>query len=334
VRAAPAIRIVAILAAAVWLSPELVAAEGTLYGKVVVYPEGSPRKVRLRLGDHGFADIKDDGQFAIVPAPGEKSIDITLVQPPDFALISPPDGRLALGAGPHDKIWVVVGADVRRYLLEKLAARQVALRAWTLDKTIGAQAAEIHADTKAILAKLNLSEAELQREMSRCEQRTDMVREIFTKTDAYLLKLRDFQAALASMAPLAAKDPQAVQTIARAVRQYNDAFTPFNNGRHAFESGILSSWKEAKAEGLTRDLADLYRAAIDELHKPYVLSLNADILTLARIGHAAPPTRAEVEAAVVRITAYAREMPPRIDSVQTCFDHLREHMQSPCGAAG
>src|SRR5262249_15781454 len=123
-------------------------------------------------------------------------------------------------------------------------------------------------------------------------------------------------------------DPRAVQTITRAVKDYNAVFTPLNDHRHSYETRIQAAWTGAKAEGLTRDLGDVYRLAVDELHNPYVLGLNQDLLTPQPIREPSHPSSAEVSAAVDRVAGHARDMAPRIEALRISVDRLREHLRA------
>jgi hypothetical protein len=121
----------------------------------------------------------------------------------------------------------------------------------------------------------------------------------------------------------AAKDRNAVAALQQAVQEYNTAFEALNNNRNAFQSSIRSYWKGAEAEGITRDLADVYTEAVEEIHKGYVLPLNESLIVLQRVYSANKPKPDEVARAIADADRAVRQLDNRFNVLEQRYARLR-----------
>lgn len=290
---------------------------------------GSPvRDVRLRIVGHGEPEVFDSGEFELQLAGRPAQVEVELIGD-GLEVLYPLHGIIAVPADESVRVPVVVGKSEREYINDVLAARFVQLESTLNENGVGYNASldSLGDDMRRILSLLELQESDLRRSIDQRRKQADVKPELFQTIDAYILEAKDLRDAFRLVASLAAENAGAVVTLRQAVQEYNVAFEALNNSRNAFLSSVRSLWEGAEAEGLTRDLADVYTEAVEEIHKGYVLPLNESLVVFQLAHTGDRPSGGEIRAAVQEADAAVRSLDARINVLEVRYGRLREALE-------
>lgn len=299
-----------------------------LLGRVVDVAGTPVRDIRLRIVGHGEPEIFDSGEFQLQLSGRPAQVQIEVIDG-RLAVLYPTDGMIAVPADPTVRVPIVVGKSERDYINDVLAARFVQLESTLNDNGVGYNASldSLGDGMRRILELLELQESDLRASIEQRRRQADVKPELFETIDAYILEVKDLRDAFGLVASLAAENAGAIVTLQTAVQEYNAAFEALNNSRNAFQSSIRSLWSDSEAEGLTRDLADVYTEAVEEIHKGYVLPLNESLVTLQLAHTRDRPDNAEIRAALAEAEAAVRSLDTRINVLETRYNRLREALE-------
>lgn len=306
-------------------------AQGTtrLLGKVVDLQGAPVGKVRLQIAGHGEPEIFNSGEFEFQLSGHPTQIEVRLLSSPGLEILYPLKGLLAVPADASVRVAIVVGKSDRAYINDLLAARFVQLGA-TLQKNgvrYDASFDSIGDGVRRIIELLGLKEDSLRRTIEQQNQRASVTPAMFKTFDAYILKAKDLQTAFRLVASVAARDRSAILALQQAVQNYNIAFEALNNNRNAFQTSIRSYWSGAEAEGVARDLADVYTEAIEEIHKGYVLPLNESLIVLQRAHGPDKPKADQIAKAVAEADHAVRQLDTRFNVLEQRYARLRNALE-------
>jgi len=312
------------------LLPSPLAAQGTtrLLGRVVDVAGDPVRDVRLRIVGHGEPEIMDSGEFQLELAGRPAQVEVTVVGA-GLEVLYPLHGQLAVPADASTRVPVVVAKPERAYINDALAGRFVQLEA-TLKRNgvrYDASVDSLGEGVRRIISLLELKEADLRESIELQKRQSDIKPALFRTIDTYVLELKDLRDAFRLVVPYAEKNIEAAAALGRAIGEYNTAFEALNNNRNAFLSGIRSYWEASRAEGLERDLADVYTEAIEEIHKLRVFPLQKALTVLQLVHGPNQPGKAEVVGAVSAAQAAAEALDARIDVLEVRYARLREALE-------
>ncbi|HEX6558279.1 MAG TPA: hypothetical protein VF021_02435 [Longimicrobiales bacterium] len=299
-----------------------------LLGKVVDLAGQPVGNVRLRITGHGEPEVFNSGEFELQLSGRPAQVEVQLIDAPGLQVLYPPKGMLAVPADGAVRSAVVVGKTDRAYINDMLAARFVQLGS-TLRQNGVRDAAAIDSlsdSVRRIIQLLGLREDSLRNSIELQSQQAAIKPALFKTFDTYLLEAKDLRDAFKLVTSFAARDRSAVQALQQAVEEYNAAFQALNNNRNAFQSNIRSYWRGAAAEGLTRDLADVYTEAVEEIHKGYVLPLNESLVVLQRVYGPNKPRSEVVARAVAEADRAVRQLDARFNVFEQRYARLRSSL--------
>jgi len=306
------------------------AAQGTtrLLGRVVNVAGNPVRDVRLRIVGQGEPEITDSGEFQLEVSSERGEVEVTVIEG-GLEVLYPLHGRLAVPADASTRVTVVVGEPERTYINDLLATRFVQLEA-TLKRngvSYDASVDSLSAEVRQVIQLLKIREEDLRQSIELQKRQSDIKPELLRTIDAYVLELKDLRDAFELVVPYAPANVEAVKTLQRAMADYSAAFEALNNNRNAYLSGIRSYWAEAQAEGLRRDLDDVYTDAIEDIHRGYVLPLNDALVTIQAAWGLNRPGKDRIAAAIATAQRVAQELEPRINVLAARYARLREALE-------
>lgn len=300
----------------------------TLLGRVVDLSGAPVRDVRLRIVGHGEPEIFDSGEFQLQLSGRPPQVQVELMGSA-LEVIYPLDGVLAVPADTTVRVPIVVGESEREYINGLLADRFVRLEATLEQNGVGYDAAldSLGEGMRRVLELLELRESDLRASIERRRRQADVTPELLSTIDAYVLEIKDLRDAFRLVASLAAENAGAVDALRLAVQEYNAAFEALNNRRNAFQAEIGALWEGPEAEGLARDLADVYTEAVEEIHKGYVLPLNESLVTFQLAHTRDRPSGDELRAAAAAAAAAVRALDARINVLEVRYARLRDALE-------
>lgn len=307
-----------------------IAAQGTtrLLGRVVDLEGNAVRDIRLRVVGHGEPEVFDSGEFELQLSGRPAQVEVTVIGD-ELEVLYPLRGQVAVPQDANVRVPVVVGRPERALINDVLAARFVQLESTLQRNGVRYDAAVegLGEDVRRIVELLELKEADLRSSIELRRKQTDVKPALLRTFDAYLLELKDLKDAFRLVLPYAAGNRGALEALQRAVLEYNAAFEAVNNNRNAFMTGIRSFWERERAEGLERDLADVYTEILEEIQRPVVLPMNGSLLVLARVHSSQRPGKQEITEAVGAAEAAASRLETRINVLESRYARLREALE-------
>jgi hypothetical protein len=241
----------------------------------------------------------------------------------------PVNGIMAVPSDPAVRMPVVVGKSERAYINDALAARFVQLGTTLRNNGVQFEASldSLSEGMRRIINLLEIKESDM-RESIEAQKHQAELRPVLLRTwDKYLLEIKDLRDAFRLVADFAARNRSAVQTLQSAVQEYNVAFDSLNNRRNAFLTSIRAYWETKAAEGLERDLADVYTEAVETIHKGYVLPLNTSLIVFQRAHMPDKPSGQQIATAVAEAGLAVRQLDVRINVLDERYARLRSALE-------
>lgn len=299
-----------------------------LRGRVVDVQGAPVRDVRLRIVGHGEPEIFGSGEFELQLAGRPAQVEVALIGS-SLEVLYPVNRMIAIPADPMVRIPIVIGKSDRAYINDMLAARVVQLGATVRQNSARSDASldSLSEGVREIIRRLGINEAEIRASIEAQTRQADIKPDLLRTWDRYILEAKDLRDAFRLVADFAARNRGAVMTLQAAVQEYNIAFDSLNNRRSSFQSNIMSYWRGAVAEGLQRDLADVYSEAIETIHKGYVLPLNASLVILQRAHMADKPSGQQIASAVAEAGMAVRQLDVRIAVLEERYGRLRNALE-------
>lgn len=320
----------ALAALLVLVAPASLAAQATtrLLGRVVDLEGNAVRDVRLRVVGHGEPEVMDSGEFELQLSGRPAQVEVSVVGG-GLDVLYPLRGLLAVPQDADVRVPLVVGRPERALINDVLAARFVQLESTLQRNGVRYDAAVegLGEDVRRIVELLELKEADLRGSIELRRRQTDVKPALLRVFDAYLLELRDLRDAFRLVLPFAVDNRGALEALQQAVLDYNAAFEAVNNDRNAFLTGIRSFWAPERAEGLERDLGDVYTEILEEIHRPLVLPMNGSLLVLALVHGPQRPGRQEIAQALAGAEAAVPRLDTRINVLEARYARLREALE-------
>jgi hypothetical protein len=299
-----------------------------LRGRIVDVQGAPVRDVRVRIVGHGEPEILDSGEFELQLSGRPTQVEIALIGTA-LEVLYPINRQVAIPVDPAVRIPIVVGKSDRAYINDMLAARFVQLGATVRQNSVRSDASldSLSEGIREIIRRLGINETEIRESIEAQKRQADIKPDLLRTWDRYILEAKDLRDAFRLVVDFAARNRGAVMTLQTAVQEYNAAFDSLNNRRNAFQSNITSYWRGAVAEGLQRDLADVYSEAIETIHKGYVLPLNASLVVLQRAHMADKPTSQQIAGAVAEAGLAVRQLDVRIAVLEERYGRLRNALE-------
>ena len=310
--------------------PASLAAQATtrLLGRVVDLDGNAVRDIRLRVVGHGEPEVMDSGEFELQLSGRPAQVDVSVVGG-GLEVLYPLRGQVAVPRDASVRVPLVVGRPERALINDVLAARFVQLESTLQRNGVRYDAAVegLGEDVRRIVELLELKEADLRNSIELRRKQTDVKPALLRTFDTYLLELKDLRDAFRLVLPFAVANRGALEALQQAVLEYNAAFEAVNNDRNAFLTGIRSYWAPERAEGLERDLADVYTEVLEEIHKPVVLPMNGSLLVLALVHGPKRPGQQEIAQALAAAEAAVPRLDTRINVLEARYARLREALE-------
>ena len=299
-----------------------------LRGRVVDVQGAPVRDIRLRIVGHGEPEIFDSGEFELQLSGKPAQVEVSVVAG-GLEVLYPLKGQLAVPSDPNVRVPIVVGKSDRAYINDVLAARFVQLGSTLRQNGVRFDASidSLSDGMRRIISLLEIKEADIRESIASQEKQAEIKPDLLRTWDRYILEAKDLRDAFRLVADYAARNRGAVMTLQAAVLEYNAAFDSLNNRRNVFQSNVASYWGASAAEGLQRDLADVYSEAIETIHKGYVLPLNASLVVLQRAHMADKPSSQQIAAAVADAAQAVRQLDVRIVVLEERYARLRNALE-------
>lgn len=299
-----------------------------LLGRVVDLEGNAVRDIRLRVVGHGEPEVFDSGEFELQLSGRPAQVEVAVVGG-ELEVLYPLRGIVAVPRDAGVRVPVVVGRPERALINDVLAARFVQLESTLQRNGVRYDAAVegLGEGVRRIVELLELKEADLRSSIEQRRRQTDVKPALLRTFDAYLLELRDLRDAFRLVLPYAVQNRGALDALQQAVLEYNAAFEAVNNNRNAFLTGVRSFWAPERAEGLERDLADVYTEVLEEIHRPLVLPMNGSLVVVARVHGPQRPGSREIEQALAAAEAAVPRLDTRINVLEARYARLREALE-------
>jgi hypothetical protein len=300
-----------------------------LLGRIVDLQGGPVRDLRLRIVGHGEPEIYDSGEFDFQLSGRPGQVEVNLIGASGLVVLYPLKGMVAVPADPAVRVPIVVGKSERAYINDVLAARVVQLSTTLAQNGVSFEPSldSLSDGMRRIIALLEVKDADLRQSIETQKHQADIKPTLLKTWDSYILEAKDLRDDFRLVVSYAAKNLSAVLTLQESVKQYNAAFELLNNQRNAFQSSIRSYWSGAEAEGLARDLADVYTEAVETIHKGYVLPLNESLIVIQRAHTADKPSGQQIASAVAAADAAVRQLDVRINVLEDRYARLRSALE-------
>ena len=299
-----------------------------LRGRVVDVQGAPVRDIRIRIVGHGEPEIFDSGEFELQLSGKPAQVEVNVVAG-GLEVLYPLKGQLVVPSDPNVRVPIVVGKSDRAYINDVLAARFVQLGSTLRQNGVRFDASidSLSDGMRRIISLLEIKEADIRESIASQEKQAEIKPDLLRTWDRYILEVKDLRDAFRLVADYAARNRGAVMTLQAAVLEYNAAFDSLNNRRNVFQSNVASYWGASAAEGLQRDLADVYTEAIETIHKGYVLPLNASLVVLQRAHMADKPSSQQIAAAVADAAQAVRQLDVRIVVLEERYARLRSALE-------
>lgn len=311
-------------------APSLVQGQTTtrLLGRVVNLNGEPVRDVRLRIVGHGEPQVFDSGEFELQLSGRPAQVEVVVIGG-QLEVLYPLHGQLAVPGDAGVRVPIVVGKPERAYINDVLAARVLQLESTLRNNGVRYDAGvdSLSDGLKRVIQLLELKEQDLRSSIELRRRQTDVKPALFRTIDRYLLELKDLRTAFQLVVPQAATHTGARDALQAAITEYNAAYEDVNNNRNAFLSNIRNLWEGARAEGLERDLADVYTEIVEEIHKPHVLPLAGALVTIQLAHGPNPPRRQEIDAAIAAAQRAVAQLDPRINVLEVRYGRLKEALE-------
>ena len=296
----------------------------------VVDEKGAPvRDVRLRIVGHGEPDILDSGEFELQLSGRPAQVEVTLIGG-GLEVLYPLKGQLAVPSDANARVPIVVGKSDRAYINDVLAARFVQLGSTLRQNGVRFDASidSLSDGVRRIISLLEIREADMRESIEAQKQQAEIKPDLLRTWDRYILEAKDLRDSFRLVVDYAARNLSAVQAMRDAMQEYNAAFDSLSNRRNAFQSNIAAYWSGSAAEGLKRDLADVYTEAVETIHKGYMLPLNSSLLVLQRAHMRDKPSGQQIASAVAEAGLAVRQLDVRIPVLEERYARLRTALDS------
>jgi hypothetical protein len=246
-----------------------------LKGKVYDENKNPAKNIIIKFSNIGSVITTNSGEFVIELPDGVFSAEIELADN-KLSILYPVDRRIALSSDPSYISKVVITNKTQgNESTADLAKKYIKLE--NLMKEIGLSQDKLKSMIEEFIRseseKENIEEIKLKEAVYR-EKRNERFSVISSVISKYIVETHDLAQSLRNAARFKFSKNESLSELAASVLSYNSAFEEFNNNKFSFAGDVELYWEN---EGISDSLLSSIEYAIEDIHKPNILSLNDEI---------------------------------------------------------